>query len=76
MTRRSSWPAASAAALLFAFSFYVLQHWLEQGAVSDVGGYQQYADFVRAGHVPYSDQAHHPLAYPPAALVRGSSRRT
>jgi hypothetical protein len=58
-----------AAGLLFAFSFYVLQRWLEQGQLSDVGGYQQYADFVRAGHVPYSDQAHTPLAYPPAALA-------
>jgi hypothetical protein len=67
--RASTWPAGLAAALLLGFSFYVLQHWLEQGALSDVGGYQQYADFVRAGHVPYSDQAGTPLAYPPAALV-------
>jgi hypothetical protein len=58
-----------AAALLFAFSLYAVQRWLEQGSLSDVGGYHDYATFVRAGHVPYSDQANTPLAYPPAALV-------
>jgi hypothetical protein len=58
-----------AAALLFAFSLYAVQRWLEQGALSDVGGYHDYAAFIRAGHLPYSDQAHTPLAYPPAALV-------
>src|SRR5579871_5594258 len=69
MKRGANWPAALAAALLFGFSLYAVQGWLEQGALSDVGGYQQYAEFVRAGHVPYSDQASTPLAYPPAALV-------
>ncbi len=69
MTKRSSWPPTVAAAILFAFALYVLQHWLEQGQLSDVGGYHDYAQFVRAGHVPYSDQAHTPLPYPPAALV-------
>ena len=58
-----------AAALLFAFSLYALQRWLEQGALSDAGGYREYADFVRAGHIPYSDQANTPLAYPPLSLV-------
>ncbi len=58
-----------AAALLFAFSLYAVQRWLEQGALSDVGGYKEYAEFVRAGHIPYSHQQLHPLAYPPAALV-------
>ena len=55
--------------LLFAFSLYAVQRWLERGALSDVGGYKDYATFVRAGHVPYSDQEHAQLAYPPAALV-------
>jgi len=66
--RRSSWPAALAATLLFAFSLYAVQRWLERGALSDVGGYRDYATFVRAGNVPYSDQPTG-LAYPPAALV-------
>jgi hypothetical protein len=67
--RTSSWPAVVAAALLFAFSLFAVQHWLEQNFLSDVGGYKDYAEFVRAGHVPYSDQATTPLAYPPFALV-------
>jgi hypothetical protein len=67
--RRWSWPAVVAATLLFGFALYAVQHWLEQGALSDVGGYHDYATFVRAGHVPYSDQATTPLAYPPVALV-------
>lgn len=57
------------AAILFAFSMYAVQRWLEQNQVSDVGGYHDYAMFVRAGHIPYSDQTNHPLAYPPAALI-------
>ncbi|MGH3008159.1 MAG: glycosyltransferase 87 family protein [Gaiellaceae bacterium] len=65
MSRRSSWPAGLAAAILFAFSFYALQRWLEQGQLSDVGGYQQWAGLVRDGQVPYRDFA---LEYPPAAL--------
>ena len=58
-----------AAALLFGFSLYAVQRWLEQGVLSDVGGYREYADFVRAGHVPYSHQVNTPLAYPPLSLV-------
>lgn len=69
MRARGSWPAVVTATLLFAFCLYAVQHWLEQGALSDVGGYHGYATFVRAGHVPYSHQASTPLAYPPAALV-------
>ncbi len=65
MSRRSSWPAGLAAAALFAFSFYVLQHWLEQGQLSDVGGYQQWGELMRSGQVPYRD---FPLEYPPAAI--------
>ena len=76
MRRGSSWPAGLAATLLFAFSLYALQHWLEQGALSDVGGYHDYAKFVRAGHVPYSDQTYTPLAYPPPRSSRSCSRRT
>jgi hypothetical protein len=67
--RRLSWPAMAVSALVFAFSLYAVQRWLEQGALSDVGGYHDYAQFVRAGHVPYSDQTNTPLAYPPLALV-------
>jgi hypothetical protein len=67
--RPSTWPAVVVAALLFAFSLYALQRWLEQGALTDVTGYQEYAGFVRSGHMPYSDQAQTPLAYPPASLV-------
>ena len=57
------------AAILFAFSLYAVQHWLERGLLEDVHGYKAYAAFVRGGHVPYSDQSHTPLAYPPASLV-------
>jgi uncharacterized membrane protein len=57
------------AALLFAFSLYAVQRWLERGALMDVGGYKDYAYFVRAGHVPYSHPVDWPLAYPPLALV-------
>ncbi len=65
MSRRSSWPAGLGAAILFAFSFFALQHWLEQGQLSDVGGYQQYAELMRGGQVPYRDFA---FEYPPGAL--------
>ena len=75
MSRRSSLPAAIAATLLFAFALNAVQQWLEQGALSDVGGYEDVANFIRAGHLPYSDQVSHPLAYPPAALVAYSSTR-
>ena len=57
------------AALLFAFSLYAVQRWIERGALMDVGGYRDYADFIRAGHVPYSHPVRMPLAYPPLALV-------
>jgi hypothetical protein len=67
--RRRSWPAVVVAALLFAFSLYAVQRWLERGALTDVNGYHDYATFIRAGHIPYSDQANTPLAYPPAALI-------
>jgi len=66
VSRRSSWPAGLASAVLFAFSFYALQHWLERGQLSDVGGYQQYAELIRHGGVPYRDFA---FEYPPAALA-------
>jgi uncharacterized membrane protein len=66
---RSTWPAVVAASLLFGFSLYAVRRWLEQDALSDVGGYKAYADFIRAGHMPYSDLPHTVLAYPPAALV-------
>ncbi|HET7572915.1 MAG TPA: glycosyltransferase 87 family protein [Gaiellaceae bacterium] len=59
------WPAAAAASLLLGVSFYVLQRWLERGALSDVGLYEHYAALVRGGAVPYRDFA---LEYPPAAL--------
>jgi uncharacterized membrane protein len=57
------------AALVFAFSLYAVQRWLEHGVLTDVGGYHDYARFVRAGHVPYSHPLRTPLAYPPLALV-------
>jgi hypothetical protein len=63
--RGEAWVAGLAAAILLAVSFYVLQRWLEQGQLSDVGGYQQYAELVRGGALPYRDFA---LEYPPAAL--------
>jgi hypothetical protein len=65
VSRRSSWPAGLAAAIVFAFSLYALQRWLEQGQLSDVGGYQHWAQLLRAGQVPYRDFA---FEYPPAAL--------
>src|SRR5215469_10640069 len=46
-------------------SFYAVVSWLEQGQLSDVGGYQQHATLIRAGQVPYRDFA---FEYPPAAL--------
>lgn len=65
MSRRTTWVAGVAAAVLFAFSFYVLQHWLERGQISDVGGYEYWAGLMRSGQVPYRDFA---MPYPPAAL--------
>jgi hypothetical protein len=57
--------AAAAAAVLLGFSVYVVMRWLEQGQLSDVGGYQQHATAIRAGQMPYRDFA---FEYPPAAL--------
>ncbi len=59
------WPAVVVAALLLGVSFFVLGHWLERGALSDVPVYQHYSDLIRAGQVPYRDFA---VEYPPAAL--------
>ena len=53
------------AAALLAISFYALVRWLEQGQLSDVGGYQERAMQIRSGQVPYRD---FPFEYPPAAL--------
>lgn len=61
----ATWPAVAIAAVLLGFSFFALQHWLEQGQLSDVGVYQSYADLIRGGAVPYRDFA---FEYPPAAL--------
>ena len=54
------------AAALFAFSFYALFTWLEQGQLSDVNVYVHYAKLIRSGAVPYRD---FPFEYPPAALL-------
>jgi uncharacterized membrane protein len=62
---RGTWAAAAVAAVLLAISFYVLIRWLEQGQLSDVGGYEQHAALIRAGQLPYRDFA---FEYPPAAL--------
>jgi uncharacterized membrane protein len=63
--RGTNWAAATVAAALFAFSFYVLQRWFEHGSLSDVPLYRHYADLVRGGAVPYRDFK---LEYPPASL--------
>jgi hypothetical protein len=63
---RGTWIAAAAAAVVLGISFYALGHWLEQGLLSDVGGYQERAASIRAGDVPYRDFA---FEYPPAALA-------
>jgi hypothetical protein len=57
--------AAAAGAALLGVSFYALVSWLEQGQLSDVPVYVQYAGLVRGGHVPYRDFS---FEYPPAAL--------
>ncbi|HEY1563199.1 MAG TPA: glycosyltransferase 87 family protein [Gaiellaceae bacterium] len=62
---RANWTAASAAAVLFGFSFYVLVRWLERGQLSDVPVYVHYSGLVRGGAVPYRDFR---FEYPPAAL--------
>jgi hypothetical protein len=63
--RSATWAAAAVAAVLLGISFYLLAHWLEQGQLSDVGGYHDRATLIRAGQVPYRD---FPFEYPPAAL--------
>ena len=63
--RGANWAAAAVASALFAFSFYVLQRWLERASLSDVGLYEHYATLVRGGGVPYRDFK---FEYPPAAL--------
>jgi hypothetical protein len=63
---RGDWAAAAAAAVLLGISFYVVARWLEQGRLSDVGGYQEHATAIRAGQMPYRDFA---FEYPPAALL-------
>jgi Glycosyltransferase family 87 len=65
VSRRGTWIAAGAAAVLFGLSFYVLQRWVEQGRLSDAPIYGDYASHMRAGAVPYRD---FPFEYPPAAL--------
>ena len=65
MSRRGTWTAAAAAAVLLALSFYALISRLEQGQLSDVPVYVHYASLVRGGAVPYRDFT---FEYPPAAL--------
>jgi Glycosyltransferase family 87 len=65
VTRRGTWAAAGAAAVLLAFSFYALVAWLEQAELSDVPVYLHYSGLVRGGAVPYRDFR---FEYPPAAL--------
>lgn len=65
MSRRATWTAAGAAAVLLAISFYALVAWLEQGQLSDVPVYIHYSGLVRGGAVPYRDFR---FEYPPAAL--------
>jgi len=60
------WPAGVAAAVLLGVSFFVLQHWLEHGALSDVPVYVHYARLIRSGQLPYRGFA---VEYPPAALA-------
>jgi uncharacterized membrane protein len=65
VSRRGTWTAAGAAAVLLGFSFYALISWLEQGQLSDVPVYLHYTRLVRGGAVPYRDFK---FEYPPAAL--------
>lgn len=62
---RGTWIAAAAAAVLLGISFYALITWLEHGRLSDVDGYQQHAEAIRSGQMPYRD---FPFEYPPAAV--------
>lgn len=63
---RTNWAAVAVASVVFGFSLYALDHWLEMRLLSDVGGYQERATSIRAGAVPYRDFA---FEYPPAALA-------
>lgn len=65
MSRRGTWTAAAAAAVLLGLSFYVLISRLEQGQLSDVPVYVHYSRLVRGGALPYRDFV---FEYPPAAL--------
>jgi hypothetical protein len=62
---RGTWLAAGAAAVLLGISFYAVVAWLEQGQLSDVPLYANWAGLARHGGVPYRDFA---FDYPPAAL--------
>lgn len=66
MSRRGTWTAVAAAAVLLALSFYALVAWLEQGQLSDVPVYVHYSGLVRGGAVPYRDFR---FEYPPASLA-------
>jgi Glycosyltransferase family 87 len=65
VSRRGTWTAAGAAAVLLGFSFYALISWLERSQLSDVPVYLHYSRLVRGGDVPYRDFR---FEYPPAAL--------
>lgn len=61
---------AAVGSLVFIVSWFVLGWLLQHGfygnlVISDVGIYQQYADAMRAGQLPYRD---FPLNYPPTAV--------
>lgn len=62
---RGTWTAAAVSAVVFAISLYVVVRWFEQGRLSDIAVYQNYAGSIRHGGVPYRD---FPFEYPPAAL--------
>jgi len=63
--RGGTWTPAAAAAVLLGISFYVVIAWLEQGRLSDVPVYANWAGLVRGGAVPYRGFR---FDYPPAAL--------
>jgi uncharacterized membrane protein len=65
VSRRGTWAAAGAAAVLLGLSFYALASWLERAQLSDVPVYLHYSRLVRGGAVPYRNFK---FEYPPAAL--------
>jgi hypothetical protein len=65
VSRRGTWTAVAAASVVLGISFFALISWLEQGQLSDVPLYAQWAGLVRHGGVPYRDFS---FEYPPAAL--------